>query len=232
MLVGLLLVGCASAPKDSGEAPVRAGKSRHSNVKLDPVDSRYEIPLPVDDRYGRRRPIDSLLLYAGSGEYPWLKSGGILDPYNTNRIKGDKPIVGEHLFLRLDEILNSVVESREIAGGGNEIDIKTTVFSSVELFYGDTVFRPPSWRIKITGAFDIRHADLVTADRTETDYALQEGFVEVLLAEFDPHFDFLSGRAGRQAFTSDFFGFVFTRLLVSSAKCHYVHGPTLLHDAH
>ncbi len=195
-------------PGDAAERPPQQ-ESRATNVRYTPFDSRYDVPLPDYDRYGLRRAIDSLLLYAGSGEYPWIKTTSLWDSYNTNILKGDRPISGEHLFLRIDAVSNTVAEMREIAGGGNEIDVKSTLFTSFDLFYGNTVFRPPSWRVKVTGAADIRHGDLATKDQTNGDGALQEAFVEFLLAEFDPHFDFVSVRVGRQAFISDFFGFIF-----------------------
>jgi hypothetical protein len=63
--------------------------------------------------------------------------------------------------------------------------------------------------MRVTLAHDTRHAEVVTKDQTENDDALQEAFGEMLLAEFDPHFDFMSLRVGRQAFATDFQKFVF-----------------------
>lgn len=172
------------------------------------MESRY-FQLPSYDRYGIRSRANPFN-FGEIGEYPIVGARGLLDPYNVNILKGDKPISGENLFLRIDGVSNTVVDYHNLAGiDKNEADIKSDAFLSFDLQYGDTVFRPPSWRARVTLAHDIRQATVVTNGETENDDALQEGFFEVLLAEYDPSFDFMSLRVGRQAFASDFRKFIF-----------------------
>jgi hypothetical protein len=62
----------------------------------------------------------------------------------------------------------------------------------------------------------VRESNLVDVDvregatRTRGHISLQEAFAEVKLADFSPHYDFVSLRAGIQQFNSDFRGFVFS----------------------
>jgi len=176
-------------------------------AQLEPVENRY-FQLPSYDRYGQRGRLNPFNV-GEIGEYPIVGSTSLLDPYDVNVLKGDRPIWGENLFLRIDAVSATVYDRHDVAGDGKETDIKSDLFLSFDLQYGDTVFRPPTWRARVTLANDIRNADVVTKNQTENDDALQEAFGEVLLAEFDPHFDFISLRAGRQAFASDFQKFVF-----------------------
>lgn len=211
-----MLAACAAATLAAQE-PGRTqsdpqGRPQAGRVVFEAVDDRY-LPLPPFDRYGRRRPWNPFLFSDGTGEYPILCGGGLLDVYNVNWLKGDEPILGENTFLLAQLVSANTYEVREKTGLNPprdvEKDFKSTEFLTVELFYGDTVFRPPSWRVRATVAADFRHADIVTADELDTDDAVQELFVEALLWETDPWFDFAALRVGRQAFASDFRAFVF-----------------------
>jgi len=176
-------------------------------ARLEPVENRY-FALPDYDRYGQRGRLNPFNV-GEIGEYPIVGARPWWDPYGQNMLKGDLPIWGENTFLRIDAVSASVFDRHDFAGDGKETDVKSDLFLSFDLQYGDTVFRPPTWRARVTIAHEIRNADVATNGTAENDDALQEAFGEVLLAEFDPHFDFLSLRAGRQAFASDFRKFVF-----------------------
>jgi hypothetical protein len=189
-------------------APPAEIKDAEQGARIEPVENRY-FQLPSYDRYALRSRANPFN-FGEVGEYPIVGARGLLDPYNVNVLKGDKPIAGENLFLRIDGVSNTVVDYHDLAGvSKNETDIKSDAFLSFDLQYGDTVFRPPSWRARVTLAHDIRHATVVTDGDTENDDALQEAFFEALIAEFDPSFDFMSLRVGRQAFASDFRKFIF-----------------------
>jgi hypothetical protein len=199
---GGILIGLAATAAAQDEGAPSAG------ARLEPVKSRY-FYLPGFDRYGQRGRLNPFNI-GEIGEYPIVGPRRLLDPYNTNVLKGDKPILGDNVFLRIDAVSATVVDHHDVAGNvKNETDIKSDHFLSFDCFYGDTVFRPPSWRARVTIAHDIRNADIVTQGGSENDDALQEAFGEVLLKEFDPSFDFLSLRVGRQAFASDFRKFIF-----------------------
>jgi len=180
-----------------------------------PVRSRWDLPFPNDPRWPR---------------------GRLIDPYNQNVLKGDKPIAGETLFLVLTGSLESPFESRNLPAGsgvsaeragsqeffGQYGQFFTTPRAtlSAELFKGQTAFRPKTFAIKATGVFDLNYLraserNVVHIDpregrsRRRQDAALEEAFAEVKLADLSPSFDVVSLRAGIQPFVSDFRGLVF-----------------------
>ncbi len=181
-----------------------------------PVRTRWDLPFPSDPRWPRGRP---------------------LDPYNQNVLKGDRPIAGESLFLVLTGVLESPFEVRNLPAGsgvsaeragsqeffGQYGQLFTSPRASVsaELFKGQTAFRPKTFALKVTGAFNLSYlrADERNAvhidpregrTRRRTDAALEEAFAEAKLADLSPNFDVLSVRAGIQPFVSDFRGLVFS----------------------
>jgi hypothetical protein len=112
-------------------------------------------------------------------------------------------------------------QSLEFFGGGGQLFTTPRALVSGELFRGQTAFRPRSWALKLTGAFDLNHLrveeqSLVNPDpregrtRTRHDLALEEAYGELKLKDLSPAYDFVSLRAGIQPFVSDFRGFVFS----------------------
>jgi hypothetical protein len=165
------------------------------------------------------------------------RSRGPLDPYHQNRWKGDLPIRGDDLFLNLSLVSDTLIEGRTLPTPSGASQDRTghpeffgregqsfgneNVAFSVDLFRGDTAFRPIDRRIKATvvaNLNDLRVAEngVVNPDvrdgttRTRGFLALQELFGEMKLKTLSPNFDFLSARAGIQPFSSDFRGFIFT----------------------
>jgi hypothetical protein len=165
-----------------------------------------------------------------------LVRGRALDPYNQNTLKGDRPIDGKSLFLVLGASLVTPAESRrlplpsgvsaagpgrfEFFGDGQQVFTTPRASLSLELFKGQTAFRPKTWALKATAVANLnylrlREANAVNIDpregatRRREDLALEEAFGEVKLADLSLNFDTLSLRAGIQPFVSDFRGFVF-----------------------
>ena len=163
--------------------------------------------------------------------------GRIWDPYNQNVLKGDYPIYGQDLFLNLGLTVDTLVEGRTLPtpssvssdrpgstpffGKRTQFFVNNNVALSVDLFKGDTAFKPFDWRVRGTfignvNYLKVRENAVVNPDvRRGTDRldgiaALQELFGEVKLADVSPNFDFVSVRGGIQPFNSDFRGFVFT----------------------
>ena len=168
---------------------------------------------------------------------PRLVRGRGLDPYNQNTLKGDRPVIGQDVFLVLTGTLDVPFEARrlplpsgvsaaqaesyEFFGDGNELFSSPEALLSAELFKGDTAFKPKSWAFKVTGAFDVNTLKLnenngVNVDvragetRTKEKAALQEAFGELKLADLSSYYDVVSVRAGIQPFVSDFRGFIFS----------------------
>lgn len=172
------------------------------------VESRY-IRLDPFDRYGKRSRWNPLTMSDGTGEYPIIGSAGLFDVYNTNKWKGDLPVIGENIFFAAELVSANLFEGRNKAGAPDETELRSTEFLSAEIFHGDTVFRPPTWRVRTTAAFDFRFVDNAVVDGLDNDASIQELFGEALLWDSDPYLDFGSVRLGRQAFASDFRNFIF-----------------------
>ena len=181
-----------------------------------PVKSRWDLPFPADPRWPR---------------------GRLVDPYNQNVLKGDKPIAGRSLFLVLTGILESPLEGRrlpvgsgvsaeragsaEFFGRGGQLFTSPRASVSAELFKGQTAFRPKTFALKATGVFDLNYLragerNVVHIDpregrtRRRQDASLEEAFAEVKLADLSPYYDVVSTRLGIQPFVSDFRGLVFS----------------------
>jgi len=204
------------APPSPGPTPAPAASPSPAPVPdFAPMRNRWDIPYPEDARFvkGRRA-----------------------DPYNQNVLKGDKPVIGDSVFLVLTGILETPLEQRrlpvasgvstkdpgslEFFGRGGQTFTSPRALVSAEIFKGQTAFRPKSFAIKATGAFDlnylrVRENNNVNVDvregttRQRHDFSLEEGFAEAKIADLSSYFDFVSVRAGIQPFVSDFRGFVF-----------------------
>jgi hypothetical protein len=188
-----------------------------------PEPDRWSVAMPDWDRYGI------------GGEHPYVK-GSKWDPFNRNKLKGDVPIIGKQTFLNLTATSDTFLDGRRLPtptdvssarpgssdffGRGNQLFLDQTFAFSFDLFHGDTSFRPVDWRIRITPVISLNYLDVqelgvvnvdVTKGTTRLDshIGLQEAFAEVKLHDLGPNYDFVSVRAGIQAFNSDFRGFLF-----------------------
>ena len=197
-----------------------------------PVTDRWRIGFPDDPRY---------------------QKGHIYNPYRQNVLKGDYPLFGQHDFFVLTAESESFVnakripvpsnvaaqrpDSEEFFGRGGQFFYNQNFILSLELFHGDTSFKPVDWRIHVTPVFNINYLHtqengLVNIDvrrlnsRTDGYIALQEAFGEYRLGDTtkiipflkggrdgdkkSPYFDTTSVRGGIQPFISDFRGFIFS----------------------
>ena len=188
-----------------------------------PEPDRWSVAMPDWDRYGI------------GGEHPYVK-GSKWDPFNRNKLKGDVPIIGKQTFLNLTATSDTFLDGRRLPtptdvssarpgssdffGRGNQLFLDQTFAFSFDLFHGDTSFRPVDWRIRITPVISLNYLDVqelgvVNVDvrkgttRLDSHIGLQEAFAEVKLHDLGPNYDFVSVRAGIQAFNSDFRGFLF-----------------------
>jgi hypothetical protein len=168
---------------------------------------------------------------------PRLVKGRTIDPYNQNVLKGDKPVIGNDVFLVLTGVIETPTEFRrlpvpsgvsaadpsslEFFGRGNQLFTTPRAFGSLELFKGQTGFRPKTWALKVTAAGNVNYLrtqenNIVNIDpregktRRREDASLEEAFGELKLLDVSPYYDFVSVRAGIQPFVSDFRGFIFS----------------------
>jgi hypothetical protein len=161
----------------------------------------------------------------------------IFDPYNTNTLKGDKPIIGNNWFIDLSAIADSLYEPSRVPlavapqasarpGSNNTFGRYGRLFASetdlvsLSLIEGDTAFKPPDFELRLTPAFSYNHLAVgelrvVNANpekgdlRNENFLGLQEGFVDYHLRNVSEYYDFDALRVGIQPFNADFRGFLF-----------------------
>ena len=215
----------ASGRRAPGEPPPPDGVEPIVNPEALPPPKPFESGgyLPVPDRW---RILDAL----GRRENP-------LDPYNTNTLKGDKPIFGEDWFLNMSAISDTRIEPARVPlgvgaqyaarplenntfGRYGRLLFNQTAIVSAELFKGDTAFKPPDIEFRLTPVFNYNHLDVgevgvVRIDpakgtvRNDAFLGLQEAFVDYHIRNVSEFYDFDSIRAGIQPFNADFRGFLF-----------------------
>ncbi len=161
----------------------------------------------------------------------------LIDPYNQNILKGDRPVLGQDIFFtaRVDSIsrfeffgtvptpagVSAADPIAEEFFGGNRKNAYIQDFRfTLELFKGDTSFRPRDWEIRLTPSINLTHINaaengILSRDvrkgtvRTTDDYALEEASVEYHLFDLNRYYDFVSFKGGIQKFNSDFRGIIF-----------------------
>ena len=158
------------------------------------------------------------------------------DPFNQNKIKGDKPIFGQ-TFLNITLTSDTFTDGRKLPtpsgvytanpnsanffGHFGQFALNQDFSFSFDLFHGDTSFKPFDWRIRIQPDVDVNYVAVAEngilnanpalgTTREEAHIGLQEAFFEIKLADLSHAYDFVSVRAGIQSFTSDFRGFIFS----------------------
>ncbi len=188
-----------------------------------PEPDRWSVAMPDWDRYGI------------GGEHPYVR-GSKWDPFDRNIFKGDVPIFGQQTFLNFTATSDTFFDGRRLPtptdvssarpgspdffGKGGQIFLDQTFAFSFDLFHGDTSFRPVDWRIRITPVVSLNYLvvqelGVVNVDvrkgttRLDSHIGFEEAFGEIKLHDIGPNFDFVSVRAGIQAFNSDFRGFLF-----------------------
>jgi hypothetical protein len=181
-----------------------------------PVPDRWRIPFP---------------------DYPLNEPGRLYDPYRQNLLKGDYPILGQNIFAVLTAKSDTTLETRRVPvpsgvstvnggspgffGDGDQQLFVQDLAGTLEVFRGDTAFRPRDWELRVTGVLNWTYLDVeenavvrpdVTEKTTRPDhhFALQEALAEYHLLDVSEHYDFVSVRAGIQPFVSDFRGLMYS----------------------
>ena len=193
------------------------------------VRDRWRIGFPEYDRYGDKG--------ARGRDIPFRR-GRWYDPYNQSWLKGDYPIFGNRIFMILSAVSSTTTElsrtpkpsgvssarpgSAEFFGKPEALAVNQIFQFTFELFHGDSTYKPRDWAIKISPTFSLpnylnaRETGVVNIDvrrgtnRTDTQFSLEEAFVEKKFEDVNANFDFISARVGIQPFVSDFRGFIFS----------------------
>ena len=215
------------APKDTARTQRRRAPERTPPAWVSPIPrpalTDYVEAVPMPDRW---RIVDTL----GYKE-------SLLDPYNRNVLKADKPVMGDDWFFNLSMIADTVGEMREVPtpvgaistnnpgsndvfGSADQMAFAQTLTTEFVLYKGNTVFKPPDWEFRLTPAVSYTYTEfdevqVANADprrgltRDDTFVGLQAAFVDRHLRNVSENFDFDSFRIGIQPFSSDFRGFLF-----------------------
>ncbi|HXA10547.1 MAG TPA: hypothetical protein VNW28_11235 [Chthoniobacterales bacterium] len=173
-----------------------------------------------------------------STETPY-QSGGLKlwHPYLPSTLKGDAPIIGEDIFLDLtlsdffqfearrlptpSGVSSARPNSSEFFGRSEQYFLSNDVSIGIDLFQGETAFKPVQWALRFLGVYNNNYTDvqetnvldpdprLANTTRYKDFYALQEAFAEIHIRDLSNNYDFISSRFGIQPFVSDFRGFIF-----------------------
>jgi len=171
-----------------------------------------------------------------STETPYQSELRLWHPYLQSKFKGDVPIFGQDIFLNLtvenffqfearklptpSGVSAESPNSSEFFGLGNQLFYANDFSIGVDLFKGETAFKPVDWALRILGVYnhnylDVEERNVVNPNpqngttREKEFFALQEAFGEIHLRDLSSNYDFISSRIGIQPFVSDFRGFIF-----------------------
>ncbi len=212
--------------------PLGAAGDEASRPGTDPA-SLYDDELKVPDRWRIGFPSWER---GSQSDSPWDMSAW-WDPYHQNVLKGDYPLPGtQNTFLSLEVSSITRYESRQLPtpsgvfprasgdgsffGEGQQTLLEETLLVTLDMFHGETSFKPVDWRIFLRGAFNwnethARERNALFADpangvvRNDDHAVLQQAFFETTLASVSEHYDVIQARLGTQQFNSDFRGFIF-----------------------
>ncbi len=95
------------------------------------------------------------------------------DPYRQSLLKGDLPLIGQDIFLDLTASAETVTEFRrvptssgvstavpgeyEFYGQSEAISIQNNLAFALNLFQGETVFRPVTWAVKLEPVLNVNY---------------------------------------------------------------------------
>jgi hypothetical protein len=111
---------------------------------------------------------------SGVTEQPYENPEPMLwHPYHQSVLKGDVPILGQDIFLNLTASSETTTEFRrvptasgvstavpgayEFYGQSEQIGIQNNLGFSIELFKGETVFKPVEWALRLEPVFNVNY---------------------------------------------------------------------------
>ena len=95
------------------------------------------------------------------------------DPYQQSVLKGDLPVIGQDIFLDLTASAETVTDFTKVPTGSGvstavpgeynfyghseQLDMQNNFAFSMNLFEGETVFRPVTWALKLEPIFNVNY---------------------------------------------------------------------------
>src|SRR5258707_9533837 len=141
-------------PGATGQTSVPSEPQTQSDRRT--VRDRWRIGFPEYDRYGDKG--------ARGRDIPF-KKGRWYDPYHQNWLKGDYPIIGNKVFMILSAVSSTSVDlsrtpkpsgvssarpgSAEFFGKPEALSLNQIFQFTLEMFHGDSAYKPRDWAIKI-----------------------------------------------------------------------------------
>src|SRR5947207_2799361 len=171
-----------------------------------------------------------------STETPYRSELQLWHPYLQSWLKGDAPIYGQDVFLNITAedffqfearklptpsgVSTERPTSSEFFGLGDQLFYANDFSIGLDLFKGETAFRPVDWALRLLGVYNHNYIDVeernvvnpnpqLGTTRQKEFFELQAAFGEIHLRDLSSNYDFISMRAGIQPFVSDFRGFIF-----------------------
>ena len=173
-----------------------------------------------------------------STETPYQSGLKLWHPYLQSTLKGDAPVIGQDIFLNLtvsdffqlegrrlptpSGVSSARPNSSEFFGRSQQFFLSNDFSIGIDLFQGETAFKPVDWAIRILGVYnnnytEVQETNVLNPDprlenttRYKDFYSLQEAFAEIHIHDLSDNYDFISSRFGIQPFVSDFRGFIFS----------------------
>ena len=197
------------------------GWKNHNRAPKEAIEN--ESILPVPDRWRLGMHPNTL-----------RARGNLWNPYRQNMLKGDYPIIGQSIFMAVIASSDTLIEGRsvptpsnvstarpnseEFFGRPDQLIFNQNFLISVELFKGETDFKPREWEFRLTPVFNFNYVDVEEnfvlnidprrgSERLDHQIAFQELFGEYHFRDISPSYDFLSSRTGIQLYNNDFRGF-------------------------
>ncbi|HET8612511.1 MAG TPA: hypothetical protein VFL92_07065 [Sphingomonas sp.] len=226
-----------------GPLPPKVVQNNPGAVPMPPVSAFPDNEFPVPDRWRLATALCPDKIFQALQAI----CHSPLDPYHQSTIKGDRPLDRKKLpwlpihdddwFFALSGISDTVVEPRSFPtpvgtqttsrpgsldsfGRASSLFLSQTITVGMELYKGQTTFKPPEIEYKLTLAYNYNYTDVnekrvlfvrpsAPTHRSDAFLGVQEAFVDYHIHNVDSRYDFDSIRVGIQNFQADFRGFLF-----------------------
>ena len=170
-----------------------------------PQPNRWKLSFPTWQRYSDTS-IETPYQYARPRllhprtpeEVPVFLPPYLFDPYKFSKLKGDVPIIGQDIFLDVtikdflqfeardlpvpSGVSAAVPNASEVFGRGQQYFISNDASIAINLFQGETAFKPVSWAFTFLGVYNqnilwVQEDGLVNPDPRGPDYPYVPGSI-------------------------------------------------------
>ena len=138
----------------------------HAQADSLPMTNRYRVPFVPWRRYT-----------SGDIETPYAHEKAFLwHPYFQSVLKGDSPIIGQDIFLNMTAGSSTELEFRRIPtpsaissarpgsaeffGKSEQWSVQNNLSLTLDLFQGETVFKPVEWAVRVQPVYNINFVDV------------------------------------------------------------------------